>query len=52
MDRAGLNITTFLATTVLQTEAKVSKLPTWLDFFFNVSTPLFHAARYNWHDTD
>lgn len=36
MDRAGLNITTFLATTVLQTEAKVSKLPTWLDFFFNV----------------
>lgn len=36
MDRAGLNITTFLATTVLQTEAKVSKLPTWLDLFFNV----------------
>lgn len=35
-DRAGLAITTVLASTVLMTEASVSTKPTWLQYFFIV----------------
>ena len=38
MDRAGLAITTILANAVLQADARSSKITTWLDVFFNIST--------------
>ena len=38
MDRAGLAITTVLATVVLMTEGVVSKAQTWLSVFFIVCT--------------
>lgn len=37
MDRAGLAITTILASTVLQADARKSKITTWLDIFFSIS---------------
>jgi len=45
MDRVGLAITTVLASTVLQTEAKVSMASTWLDVFFTVCT-VFQAVTF------
>ena len=38
MDRVGLGITCVLASTVLQTEGKVSHVSTWLDAFFTICT--------------
>ena len=37
MDRAGLAVTTILASTVLQADARSSKITTWLDIFFSIS---------------
>ncbi|EOD14459.1 hypothetical protein EMIHUDRAFT_211931 [Emiliania huxleyi CCMP1516] len=45
MDRAGLAITTVLATVVLMTEGVVSKVPTWLSVFFIVCTT-YQAASF------
>ena len=44
MDRAGLAITTVLATVVLMTEGVVSKVKTWLSYFFIVCTAYQAAA--------
>lgn len=45
MDRAGLAITTVLATVVLMTEGVVSKVPTWLSVFFIICTT-YQAASF------
>eukprot|EP00971_Amphidinium_carterae_P233856 4640378-Amphidinium_carterae.1 len=36
-DRTGLALTTVLAAMVLQMEARVSAVTTWLDLFMNIS---------------
>ena len=53
MDRCGLAITTILASTVLQAEARGSKVTSWLDVFFSVSIAFqfvsFFASVLNVH---
>ena len=53
MDRCGLAITTILASTVLQAEARGSKVTSWLDVFFSISIAFqfisFFASVFNVH---